>query len=649
MWQAVSRFAVDAELSQQPAFGASRLDEKCLAEMLVTLAAASAITNAELSDEEGDSHEKSSAGCQLLSYALDTAETILQGEKFVQGSFEERPSNMPLGALLLQGVFNCRALVIPSIIARALQTYVAYPGISPVQDAIIPAACAAAKKDGPLALFQPDSVLSLTLQHAKALHIQKAGLAEVICHAMEGADLGSGTEHDSSSMLEAISQLLLRISALVEDAPWVRLLPEAAGAISSLLQSHPSATEQLLFPKMPKSVLEALVQAAVGQKQPEALLQLLQHSQSQKHLQGFPLELVQAAAASPLPHSAAAISIMEQLVSLLLQQGQKTPVAAAAFLLQEPEQVSSQQHKQWQHLQQWLEAECRSAPPAAASHLLLQLLDLSMEGSQQQVSRDQSWQMFELLLSCQEDWGPEQQGLPAATADALIQRQGQVGTGDSAGRVVQVWKCFCKMPEDKVDMFQQLQPATQQHVVTALVKMGDEEQAVAVVSCVPRLLRVLADAWQHGKQIEGRILTAALQLAVKEDTELSAGAAVVLLGVIRKLQAEQEAFAGGLGAQVLKLLSKNNHITPAAVLLPHCASSSDAVAVFFTSAAAQPVKQQQEALKELGAGVRRNSGAREALRDSLIDLIERSNSCALGLLWQALHDTSDEAGVVPVL
>jgi hypothetical protein len=645
MWQAVSRF--DAELIQLPAFGASRLDEKCLAEMLPLLVVASPVRD----EEEEKLQEESAAGRELLSLVLGTAEALLQSRNPLQGSFDKRPGEVPSGALLLQGILQCRALVIPSIIARALQIYVAHPGISPSEGFLLPAVCAAAKEDGPGALFQPDSVLSVTLQHAKALNIQIAGLAEVMCHAMAGADLGSGPEAGNNSVLEAQSQLLRRISALVEDTPWVRLLPEAAGATSTLLQRHPSAAEQLLFPEMPKSVLEATVQAAVDQKQPQALLQLLQHSQSQKQLQSFPVNLLQAAATSPLPHSAAAISAMEQLVSMLLQQGQKTPVAAAAFLLQEPEQASSHCHKQWQHLQQWLAAECRSAPSSAAFHFLLQLLDLSIMGTQQQVSRDQSWQLFELLLSCQEDWGPEQQGLPAAVADALIQQQGQgqVGTGDSAGRVVQVWKCFCRTTRDKVDMFQQLQLATQQHVVTALVKTGNDEQGVAIVWQVPQFLQVLAEEWQKKRRVEVRLLTSALQLAVKEDTELSAGAAVVLLGVMKRLQVEQEVLAGDLGAQVLKLLCKYNHIIPAAVLLPYCANSSDAVAVFFTSAAAQPVEQQHKALKELGAGVRSNPGVRDMMRASLINLMERKNFCALGLLWQALHDTSNGDDVVPVL
>jgi hypothetical protein len=149
--------------------------------------------------------------------------------------------------------------------------------------------------------------------------------------------------------------------------------------------------------------------------------------------------------------------------------------------------------------------------------------------------------------------------------------------------------------------------------------------------------------------VEGRLLTAALQLAVKEDSESSAGVAVVLLDVMKELQAKQEVLAGGLGAQVLKLLCKYNHIIRAAVLLPHCASSSDAVAVFFTSAAAQQVEQQQKALKELGAGVKSNPGVREAIRASMTNFMERSNSCALGLLWQALHNTSNQDDVVPVL
>jgi hypothetical protein len=488
------------------------------------------------------------------------------------------------------------------------------------------------------------------LQHAKALNVQKAGLAVVICHAMEGADLGKGPQAERSRLLEAQSQLLRHISALAGDTPWVRLSPQAAQATSNLLQSCPSGAEQLLFPEMPNSVLKALVQAAVDQKQPEALLQLLQHSQSQKQLRGFPLELVQAAASSPLPHSATAVSIMEQLVSMLLRQDQEIPAGAAAFLLQQPEQVSSHENEQWQQLQQWLEAECRFAPPAAASHLLLQLLDLSIEGKQQ-LSHDQSWQLFELLLSCQEEWGSEQQGLPAAVANALIQQewQGQQGTGDSAGRVVQVWKCFCRTPGDDVDMFQQLQPATQQHVVTALVKTGNDEQAVRIVLQVPHFLRVLAEEWQQRRRVEGRLLTAALQLAVKEDSESSAGVAVMLLDVMKELQAEQEVLAGGLGAQVLKLLCKYNHIIPAAVLLPYCANRNDAVAVFFTSAAAQPVKQQQMALKELGAGVKSNPGVRGMMRASLTNLMERSNTCALGLLWQALHDTTHEGDAVPLL
>jgi hypothetical protein len=529
MWQAVSRFAVNDELIHLPAFGGSRLDERCLAEMLPILIAAAAIRSDDDEEEEEALQEYSAAGHELLRLVLDTSEALLQSRKVLQGTLDRMAGKVPSGALLLQGIFICTELVIPSVIARALQTYIMCAEVLPAQDFVVPAVCEAAKMGEAIALFQPDSVLSVTLQHAKALNLSSVGLALVICHAMAGADIGIVLLSDPSSVLKAQSELLRRISALVDESPDVEFYQEAATAICNLLQRYPSGAEQLLFPEMPKSMLKALVQTAVHQQQQEALLQLLQHSQSQKQLQCFPVNLLQAAAASPLPHSAAAIAVMEQLVSMLLQQEQRVPVAAAAFLLQQLKQASS--HQQWQHLQQWLEAECRSAPPSAASQFLLRLLNLSIEGSQQQLWPDMSWQLYELLLSGQEEWGPEQQALPAAAANALIQQQGrqQADHGGAAKRVVQVWHHYSTASAAAAAgalCILRLQPAAQEKIVTALVTTGDDQHAVSLVQDVPQLLPTLAAAWQQlGKRVEVGLLDAALELAVQEGTLEAGGAA----------------------------------------------------------------------------------------------------------------------------
>jgi hypothetical protein len=334
-------------------------------------------------------------------------------------------------------------------------------------------------------------------------------------------------------------------------------------------------------------------------------------------------------------------------VEQLLQQGHALPAAAAVALLQDSQtQEGRVSRQQWQQLLEWLSALCRSAPPAAASPFLFWLLIISSnkQPEQQQLSPDQSWQLYELLLSCQEEWGPEQQGIPAAAADGLIQQQ-RVDHGGGAKRLIQVWDHFSKAAAatEGTVCFLQLQPATQEKVLTGLVTTGDDQHAVSLVQVVPQLLPTLAAAWQQvSRRVDVGLLEAALRLASLEGRQEAARAAEGLLGLAREQQAGEEVLRTELPDQLLQVLCEYGKVVTAAGLLSRCLGSSPAVVSFFRAAAKQPMEEQIRALAGIGVGMGRNKTLenkqqqQQQLLGSLDQLLELENAAAVGLFWEVL-------------
>jgi hypothetical protein len=469
-------------------------------------------------------------------------------------------------------------------------------------------------------------------------------LAAALGAAARAVAAGDDNAEQSCVLLELWTGFVCQASQ--EDAAC--LGPEPAAALVVMLAQAPDLAQQLLTPKVPVAVLSELLKTAAEGKVEGALLQILQYCSQQQQLHQVSSSLLSLVSAAPLPDTAEAAQARQQVIAQLLQQGCTPCTASAAALLHYLTQGGSRsssaakQQEQWQQLLAWLTSECRSAPVrAAAAGLMYELLALSQ---QQQLSALQSWQLYELLLSLQEEWkGPEHQALPAAAADALIQQQGQLPGGDATARVLQVWQHFAGRTGAAIT---ELQSSSQQQVVCALVSSGAHDQALALVQQVPQHLGTLVEGWkqqqqeEQQQQVKDELLANTLQLAVQVGTLEAAAAAEHLLGLIQQQQHLQESSSGVLQVEVaeavLQLLCQHGRVGPAgAWLLPMCKSPS-AAAAFFSAAAKQPDAGQQEALKELRC-VGGSMLPKELMMGGLDLLLESKDTVAVALIWEALQ------------
>jgi hypothetical protein len=477
-------------------------------------------------------------------------------------------------------------------------------------------------------------------------------LAASLGAAGRAAAAGGQNEEQLHLLIELWPEFISQASQ--EDAEC--LGREPAAALVMMLSQAPDLAQHLLTPKVPVAVISELLEAAAESKVKGALLQILQHCIKQQLLHQISLNLLSLVSAARLPATAGAAQARQQVLAQLLQQGCTPCTASAAALLHDLTQGGSspssaaKQQEQWQQLLAWLSSECRSAPvAAAAAGLIHQLLALSQQ--QQQLSADQSWQLYQLLLSCQEGWeGQEQQALPAAAADALIQQQGQVPGGESTARVLQVWQHFAGRTGAAIT---ELQSSSQQQVVCALVSSGAHDQALDLVQQVPQQLGTLVEGWkqqqqeQQQEQVRDELLSKALQLAVQVGSLDAAVAAELLLDLIQQQQHVQQSSFGVLQAEVaeavLQLLCQHGRVVPAgAWLLPVCKSPS-AAATFFSAAVKQPDAGQQEALKELrGGGV--SMLPKELMMGGLDLLLESKDAVAVALIWEALQASHQGSG-----
>ena len=377
IWRAAVKVAFDPEMYRLPAFGVERLDEASLAKLLLTLVQA-CIHADQLKGEGEDMHGGSAAAFELLGSAVEVAEDMLQSGQESQLAPHGEIVTFPSGMLLLQAFAQpLKLLVGAPCILGLLRLFVKYPAELPAEG-LLRSICVAAEESGAMGLSRPGAVLSFVMEHSGLLQLSDSDLALVVSHAIAGGP-EAGEEFDSRRYLEAQGQLLRKVSALSKSSQEAALSDQAAGALADLLQDDPSAAEQLLFPELAGSVLTELVFMAVEQQQPEALLQLLQHSIAAEQLQSLPLWVLQLAAESPLPETATAASVQMQLLGLLLQQGHQPPTTAVAALLQ----AVRNSPEQWQLFLDWLRLECRSAPPSAAARFLWQLVSLTSQEQQQ--------------------------------------------------------------------------------------------------------------------------------------------------------------------------------------------------------------------------------------------------------------------------
>ena len=483
------------------------------------------------------------------------------------------------------------------------------------------------------------SFVYVVQQQAEALKFSGQDVLAVISSALEGATMVAGSaEGLAREQIAGLVELCSLVVATAKQNPEVVIDQGLGRSLLSALLATPAVADQLLVVDVPLRVVEVMLESALASGDSKGLKLLLQYCVDSDQLQQLPDELMAAAAGAPGPLLAGAAQLRLQVLEVLLQEGRVPSATAAATL------VGYQQNGelQWQQLLDWVATGCMSTPPAAAAGFLWQLLSLR-SSEQQQLSPEQSWQLYELLLSCQEGWKGEQQGLPAAAADALIQQQGKAG-GKAADRVVVVWEHFAGRGGGRVI---QLQPAGQRQVVFALVQVNADDGALALVQHVPQQLGALVAAWTEQKQQEGivghlhaELLARALQLTVEAGTSEAAAAAEQLLDLVK--QQQQQAGAGLLHAEaaeaVLQLLCKHGRVGAAGWLLQRCESPA-AVVTFFSAGAKQPVAEQEKALVEFRMGVGSQLGL---LLAALTLLLPSKDAAAVGLLWEALQATKQD-------
>ena len=642
--------ALDPQLAQLPAFGSRRPDEAWLGEQLCRSCASLAAAHKGTLTSSGDGnavdvHQNEQqlqlTISDLLLQCVDAAAKLLQDSAPASrapaqqaGSSSKSSAQLLPGASLLEAVCSTAGrlqnpdLELAPVILKVLQLVGALPHIS--QPKSMPAAlnsvAAGAAAAGDLEKLQ--TFLQQAADVGLSSGARGAMLAAAVGTAAQAAVSPGGL---NGKQLDVLLELWPQ---LVTEDSCISIGSATAAALVMLMSQTPSVGQQLLTGELPVVMLQELLQAALTNKSDAALLELLQHCSNQKQLPQLPVDLLSSIAAAPLPAFPEAVQARQQVVGQLLQQGRVPSATASAALLRDVQQArGSSMQEQWQQLLGWLCAECRSCPaPAAASALLYQLL---VSTQHQQASPDWSWQLYELLLSCQEGWEGEHQGLPAAAADALIWQQGQLSrAGD--GRVLQVWKHY----SSSGDMIQ-LQPTSQQQVVTGLVKAGNHYQALALVQQVPQQLGTLVGGWREQQQQEGvggqagpELLEAAMQLAVKEGTAAAATAADTLVKLAREQQGGKLGLVDGLAADVLQHLCIHGKVAAAADLLPHCATA-DSVVQLFTAAAKQQEEEQQSIVDVI-------SVKQQLLWAAFGQLLNARNAGAVGLLWQVLHGSKAE-------
>jgi hypothetical protein len=646
-------------VSRLPAFGEQRPDEAWLAEQLRVLAAQLQVAAEEINlffkrheiDSQISNQTAKSAVQRLLLASLDTARALI----CLLGGSQVQPADSP-GEVLLEGVCSTAPIAgftlaqYYPVILGILDVLASVPSLAAPKSlqAAMSGLAVASAADGDVAalvdVLQRQEVLALGQQVATATLC--AGIARA-CELVLVA-IAEPKDRKREDVLLQLWRAFQETAAVGGQEPQknaATLEPAAAAAIVAVLVGRPAMGQQLITPEVPLGIMSGILWAAVDSDALKVVLDLLQHCSNMQQLQQLPYELLKAVA--PLPCLQKGAQIRQQVIEQLLQQGHGLPGAAVDALLQDLKtEEGGAGREQWQQLLEWLSAVCRSAPPTAAASFLVQLLITNSE--EQQLSPDQSWQLYELLLTCQKDWGPGQQGLPAAAADALIQQQGrqQMDHGKVAKLVVQVWDHYNNAAAATAAgavCFVQLHPATQDRVVTALVTTGDDQQAVSLVQEVPQLLPTLAAAWQQlGKTVEVGLLEDALALAVQEGTQKAAGAAQSLLGLVKGQQVGVEVLRMELAVQLLQLLCKYGKVVTAAGLLPTCLGSPSAVVSFFTAAAKQPTEEQIRALAGIGVGMGRDGPLDEKqqqqqLLKSLDQLLELGNVTAIGLFWQGLE------------
>jgi hypothetical protein len=291
-----------------------------------------------------------------------------------------------------------------------------------------------------------------------------------------------------------------------------------------------------------------------------------------------PTLLIAAVRQSPSTSAAQLSSCAQKAVEMLLQQGLTPDAVAAACLL--PGTAAAED--QWQQLLAWLQQQCSTAPAAAAHGLLCDMLLVSAS----KLAADQTWQLYQLLHSCQEagSWPAAQQGLPAAVASAVIEQQELAAAAETRDsglrRVLQLWNT-----QQLAAAGPTLTTAALTAVMSALVTSEQHAAALQLVAQQDAALLVpLAAMWQQQVPSKG-LLVKALQAVCTPGSQLDGAAAADVAERLLSLLAREQHHAmqvqPATAVQLVQLLSQHGKLA-AALSLASCMlheSSIDAGAV----------------------------------------------------------------------
>jgi hypothetical protein len=461
--------------------------------------------------------------------------------------------------------------------------------------------------------------------------------------------------------------LLVQHSNLTMPATLSGLQYEAAKAGVTAAAASPAVAEVLLASAaLPLPLLVQMLHAAVDSRQSAAVQQLLTHAEQHQLLQQLPPNLLLAALAQGQGPAAetsagganAGSGLAQQAVEILLQQGQAPDAAAAAALLP----CTAAAEEQWQQLLAWLQVQCSSAP-AAAAHVLL--CDLLLASASKHTA-DQTWQLYQLLRSCQEagSWPAAQQGLPAAVASAVIEQQAAAAAGSdsssSSNRVLQLWDT-----QQQAAAGQKLTTAALEAVLSAFVASEQHSAALQLVQQQDAALLIcLASLWQQQAPSTDVLVLALLQVCAFSSQLGSAAAANVaeqLLSLSEQQQGVQQAVQEGQTAtavQLVQLLSQQGKLA-AALSVVSCmleglsvdakaaAPAVAALVVAAANAAGDGVQQQVvQLLSQQPAGAEQQQAV---LLAALDDLLTSKQAAAVGLLLHVLQASAREEQLLPVL
>jgi hypothetical protein len=218
---------------------------------------------------------------------------------------------------------------------------------------------------------------------------------------------------------------------------------------------------------------------------------------------------------------------------------------------------------------------------------------------------NQTWQLYQLLQSCQEagSWPAAQQGLPAAVTSAVIEQQSYAAA--SSDRLLQLWD-----KQQQTEAGQKLTPAASTAVMSALVAFEQHAAALQMVAQQDVVLLVpLTELWQQ--QLPSTdVLVQALQQLCADSSQLGSAAADVaeqLVTLLEQQQALQQAVRAqpATAVQLVQLLSEQRKLV-AALSLVSCLldqASSTVVTPAMTVSLVNALAQQQFELQPAAAAV----------------------------------------------